>query len=77
MGSISSPLFIARVCTALFCRCILAAKLSKSAILEMILLKTDEVRRCERTRCQVLFVLCSLVSISNDSASERVIVMPQ
>ena len=43
----------------------LSAKTLKSATLEQILLKEEEVRRLVRTLCQVLLWLCSLVYISS------------
>lgn len=78
IGSICSPFFIALVRTALFCLCILTAKLLKSATLETILLKTDEVRCLKRTWCQLLLMLpcfyLQCLSIRADDSYATVVV---
>ena len=63
MGSCSTPLFMALVCTdaALFK---IVASFSWSALLEQILLKEVDVIQADLAWNHKLFVLCSLVSRS-------------
>lgn len=72
-GSNSTPLLIALVCI-LDVPLILTAKVSKSALLEHIVLNTLDVSRGARARCQMGFVSCCLVSLSKAKDWDGVIV---